>query len=123
PGLTRPPACLRPCAQTVELLIDLVRLLEPANRALAVHRTFHQGFSIPFAAVRAEKIAAIDVNGAGQSRNRICHGMNDVVAKRLRVADAQRSCACSLDTPVAVGHTAPAHMTLAARRTADHPPH
>jgi hypothetical protein len=67
---------------------ELIGLLEPAYGPIGIERLFHQGFRIPFAtAGRIEEIAAIDVERSGQTRDWVGHGMNDVVAERLSLAN------------------------------------
>src|SRR5690242_13711337 len=85
----RPLASPRPllCAP----LPDGVRLFEPANGALGVEGPLQQCLRIPFApAWRIEKIAAIHVNGAGQTRNRVGHRMDDVASEGLGALLAER---------------------------------
>ena len=100
-----------------------VRFLEAAHDTLGVVAAFRQGFGVPFAPLGREKVAAIDMDRTGQARNRIGHRVNDVVAERFGVADAQERAAGGLDPAASVRQTAPEDVVLAAAVDADHRPH
>src|SRR5262249_22636997 len=59
---------------------------EPANVALGIQGPFQQRLRVPFAPVRGiEKIAAVHVNRPGEARNRVGHGVDDVVSEGLSI--------------------------------------
>src|SRR6516165_6580711 len=88
-------------------LVGLIGFFEPAQRAFSVIPAFQQGLGVPFTAVGRKKVAPIDMDRAGQAPDRICHGMNDVVTERLRVAHAKRSRAGRFDTFMIVRQATP----------------
>jgi len=57
----------------LSILKNFICLFESAHGALGIKPAFAQCFRIPFAALSSKKIAAIDVDGAGQARNRVGH--------------------------------------------------
>src|SRR5260370_37085990 len=67
-----------------------IRLGKEANVLFHVVRPLRQRLCIPFAARDGKEIAAIDVDGASQARDRVGYRMDDVAAQRLGVASAQR---------------------------------
>ena len=67
------------------------------HRLLRVVAAFDQRLRIPFAALGAEEVAAVDVERAGEARDRVGDRMDDVLPERYRVALAQRLCPRRLD--------------------------
>src|SRR3546814_1034645 len=67
-----------------------IRLLEQAHVLLDVVALFQERLRVPFAAVDAEEIAAIDVEGAGQARDRIRHRVDDLLSERNGIPHAER---------------------------------
>src|SRR5215467_12306199 len=63
-----------------------VRVLEQLQVLRHVVAGFLQAFRVPLAALGGEKVAAIDVDGAGQPADRIGDRMDDVAAERLGIA-------------------------------------
>jgi len=47
--------------------------------------TLLQGLRIPFTALGGEEVPTVDVNGAGQTGNRIGHRMNDVFTEGVGI--------------------------------------
>src|SRR5437016_5101216 len=100
-----------------------VRFLEEAHVLLQIIAPFVQRLGVPFAAADGKKVAAIDMNGAGQPRYRVGHRMDDVAAERLGIALAKRFCPGRLD-PATVGtrYPTPEDVVLAPGINADHRP-
>src|SRR5260370_3766864 len=67
-----------------------VRLLEQPHVLRDIVALLAEGFWIPFAALGGEEVAAIDVDGGAQPRDRVGHRMDDVARERLRIPLAQR---------------------------------
>src|SRR3546814_10123801 len=67
-----------------------IRFLEQAHVLLYVVALFQERLRVPFAAVDAEEIAAIDVEGAGQARDRIRHRVDDLLSERNGIPHAER---------------------------------
>src|SRR5262249_17024646 len=68
-----------------------VCLFEPANGAVGIEGSFQQRLRIPLAPVRGiEEITAVHVNRPGEARNRVGHGMDDVVSERFDIPLAKR---------------------------------
>jgi hypothetical protein len=80
-----------------------VRVFEQFHVLRHIVTALLQIFGVPLASLSGKKIAAIDVNGARQPRDRIGHRMNDIVAERLRVANAQSSRTRGFNLAAAIG--------------------
>src|SRR5713226_2876226 len=92
-----------------------IRLGKEANVLFHVERALRQRLRIPFAARDGKEIAAINVDGASQARDRVGYRMDDVAAQRLGVANAERPRPDRLD-PGRARRTvdpAPEHVVLA----------
>src|SRR5258708_10933667 len=101
-----------------------VRPLEELHVLRHIVALLAERFRIPFAALGGEEIAAIDVDGGAQPRDRVGHGMDDVVPKGLGVLLAQRLRPGGLD-PAArpIAKAPPEDIVLAAGIDADDRPH
>jgi hypothetical protein len=66
-----------------------------------------------------QKIASVDVYGTPEARYRTSNRMNNVVAQRFGVANAQ----CGLDSAAAIGQSPPKHVVLSTAVDADHSLH
>src|SRR6266566_3153112 len=71
-----------------------IRLLEHADILRQVVFPLEERLRIPFAAGHGKKVAAIDVDRPGQTRQRIGHRVDDVTSERLDLPLAQRPGAC-----------------------------
>src|SRR6266571_3372984 len=112
------PARLRSCR------IQTVAVLEQLQRLLHVIWLFDEPLRIPLFTRHTEEVATVDVDGAGQTPDRVCHGMNDVVAQGEGVAFAQRFRARGLDSATSLTREpAPQDVVLAARVDRDDGPH
>ena len=60
-------------------MIAVLDFFKAAHCAFDVVPTFDQRLGVPFATLRGEEIAAIDVDCAGHPRDWICDRMNNVV--------------------------------------------
>src|SRR6266487_229413 len=112
------PSRLRSCR------IQAVAVLEQLQRLLHVIWLFDDPLRIPLFTGHAEEVATVDVDGAGQTPDRVCHGVNDVVAQGEGVAFAQRFRARGLDSATSLTREpAPQDVVLAARVDRDDGPH
>src|SRR5262245_49419120 len=67
-----------------------VGFLEPALGALGVLALLDESFRVPFAAFGRKEIATVNVDGRGEPRDRIGHGMDYVAAQGVNIASSQR---------------------------------
>src|SRR5579885_1314226 len=101
-----------------------VGLLEKARGPLQIEGPLAKSLRVPFAARRAEEVAAIDLEGTGDPRQRIRHGVDDVAPERLGVLGADRLGARGLDPRSLLDRDpAPAHVVLTPHVDVDHSPH
>jgi hypothetical protein len=63
--------------------VQCVCLFEQPHVLRHVVATLLKGLWIPLASVGAEEVPTVDVNGASQSRDRICYRMDDVVTQSI----------------------------------------
>src|SRR5215470_11060624 len=75
----------------VETKLQSVCLFKQPQGLFHVVGLFPQRFRIPFASLGSKEIASVNVNGSGQTCDRVGHRMNDVVSERLRILLAKRS--------------------------------
>src|SRR2546428_3377546 len=112
------PARLRSCR------IQTVAFLEQLQGLLYVIWLFDEPLRVPLLTRYTEEVATVDVNGAGQTPDRVCHGMNDVVAQGEGVTFAQRFRTRSFDSATSLTpQPAPQDVVLAARVDRDDGPH
>jgi len=110
--------------RTAELCVEGVGFLKLAEDSIDVAGLFAKGFGVPFAAAGGEEIAAVDVNGAGEARDRICDGVDDVVAEGLGVFFAEGAGAGGFEFACGgAGNAAPEYVVFAAGVDADDGPH
>ena len=62
-----------------------VGLLESAEHFVPVAGLFQEGLRVPLTPRHTEKVAAVDVNRASQTRDWVRHRMDDVVSQLYRV--------------------------------------
>jgi len=118
------PVCLVRGRLAGDFCVEGVGFLELAQNTIDITRLLDQGFRIPFAAARGEKIAAVDVNGAGETGNRICDGMNDVLSERLGVFFAEGAGSGGFEfAGGGTGNATPEDVVFAAGVNADDGPH
>ena len=66
-----------------------IGLVEPTHRPFRIPALLIERFRIPFAALDAEEVASVNLDGAGQPGNRIGHGVNEVAAEGFGILLAQ----------------------------------
>ena len=104
--------------------VEGVGFLELADDSVYVTGLFAEGFGVPFAAPGGEKIAAVHMDGTGETGNRIGDGVNDVVAERLGVLFAKGAGAGGFEfTRWGTGDAAPEDVVFPASVNADDGPH
>ena len=69
---------------------DGIGFLEQPHGLFYIVALFQEGLSVPLAALGTKKVTTVDVDRAGQTRNRVSYRMNDVRSKRFRILLAQR---------------------------------
>src|SRR3954471_21325531 len=76
---------------------SLVGLVELTGDLLAIPGMLKQGLGVPLAPARSiEKIASVDMDGAGKAGNRIDDRMDGIAPERLDILLAQRFPSCDL---------------------------
>src|SRR6516162_25509 len=91
-----------------------VGFFEHASRSLAVGTMLKKGQGVPFAALGAKKISPVDVDGTGQTIDRVQNRMNDVGAQELGVPLAQCFGSYRLDIIWDFTNTSPENVVLSA---------
>src|SRR5437867_1159308 len=108
----------RPCR------VQAVTLLKQLQRLLYVVWLFGEAFRIPLFARHTEEVATVNMNGAGQTPDRVRHGMNDIVAQGNGVAFAQRLGAGRLDSAIGLARQpTPEDVVLPSRIDTNDGPH
>ena len=96
---------------------------KPLGHPLRIARLFDERLGIPLAPPGREEITAINMQRPRQSRQRIGHRMNDVLAQRHDVLFRQRLCSRCFDAFLAVRQASPENVVFATRVDPDDRPH
>ena len=116
-------SCHLVCAETLARFEPSVRFFEQASRSLAVRQMFFERERIPLAPLGRKKVAAIDVDGAGELVDRVEDRMDDIVTQRLSIGCAKRLSSRRLDLVRRSTNTPPEDIVLASGVDADNRPH
>ena len=79
---------------------DGIGFLEQPHGLFYIVALLQKGLRVPLAALGTKKITTVHVDRAGQTRNRVGYGMNDVTSKRFRILLAQRPGTCGLQLTI-----------------------
>src|SRR5262245_19011605 len=82
--------CARLARSASRGAVERVYLVEQPHDLRHVVAILLQGLRVPFTALGAEEVSPVDVDGAGQTRDRIGHRVDDVATEGFGVFRRQR---------------------------------